>query len=108
MIITTKYSIGDKVKYLRKKIIDVKYLCEICGGSGIIHDYKDRIVDCPSCEGAGYLYGEDYTNVEEVGTIYGVCVSDNPWSDDLSVCYRIENHDVYESDIIGEVKEKNS
>ena len=58
MTYTTKYKIGDRIKYRIKKREEVESPCYFCGGSGEALDYQGHLEECPACEGSGYLWDE--------------------------------------------------
>ena len=104
MIIDTIYNLGQKVKYKRRRYVEIKCLCEFCGGSGLAKDYKGREVECPDCEGVGYHYDEEKRTSEEEGTIYGFNISENPFTHQPSITYRINGKECCPEDIIDVVE----
>ncbi len=74
MIIETKYNRGDKVSYTGKKLVDKKFVCDFCNGTGEAIDWQGHLVECPGCDGTGGYTEEVYEPVERVGTIETIMI----------------------------------
>ena len=76
MKIESKYNIGDRVKYKYSKYIEHRHICDFCGGAGEVENVNHVVVDCPACDGLGYIYEESLELVDVIRTIRQILVTD--------------------------------
>ena len=100
MTYTTKYKIGDRIKYRIKKREEVESPCYFCGGSGEALDYQGHLEECPACEGSGYLWDEVPVEKELEKVITEINITEDLFGK-VKIQYRVSHYEyVKEEDVI--------
>ena len=59
MTFKTKYSVGDVLKFYKRKLRAVVEKCEYCGGTGEVVAVNGEKIECSMCGGNGERIGSE-------------------------------------------------
>lgn len=74
MIMDIYYGNGDQVQYVKRVGEITKVNCGFCDGKGVIVGHDNSILECPLCQGKGYLEKDERAFSTTTGTIHDIKV----------------------------------